>query len=200
MTHLLVERAARGQLPGWAALGEKRRRHVERVAGLLEDWAVAGSLPSEERTRWIAAGYLHDAVKEKPEEELRALLSGQDRALPEPLLHGPAVAELMRREGVDDCELLLACAYHTFGNPEFGRTGWALYVADFLEPGRDRANEWRAGLRARMPGEMADVIREVLGARIIYRLEEGRPVRQETIACWNLMAEGQSWASASERP
>ena len=198
MTHLLVQRAACGQLPAWAALGEKRRRHVERVAGLLEDWAVAGSLPSEERTRWIAAGYLHDAVKEKPEEELRALLSGQDRALPEPLLHGPAVAELMRREGVDDRELLLALAYHTLGHPEFGRIGWALYVADFLEPGRDFANEWRAGLRARMPGEMADVIKEILGSRIIYRLEQGHHVHQETITCWNLMAEGQSWAGASE--
>ncbi len=192
MTHLLVERAARGQLPAWAALGEKRRRHVERVAGLLEGWAVAGNLPSEERTRWIAAGYLHDAVKEKPEDELRALLSGKDRALPESLLHGPAVAEIMRREGVDDRELLLALAYHTLGHPEFGRIGWALYVADFLEPGRDLANEWRAGLRARMPGEMADVTKEVLGSRIIYRLEQGQHVHQETITCWNLMAEGQS--------
>tara|TARA_Y100000588_G_scaffold138007_1_gene151772 strand:- start:966 stop:1547 length:582 start_codon:yes stop_codon:yes gene_type:complete len=192
VTHLLVERAARGQLPAWAALGEKRRRHVERVAGLLEGWAVAGNLPSEERTRWIAAGYLHDAVKEKPEDELRALLSGKDRALPESLLHGPAVAEIMRREGVDDRELLLALAYHTLGHPEFGRIGWALYVADFLEPGRDLANEWRAGLRARMPGEMADVTKEVLGSRIIYRLEQGQHVHQETITCWNLMAEGQS--------
>ena len=43
MTHPLVERAACGQLPPWAVLGDKRRRHVERVAGLLEDWAVAGS-------------------------------------------------------------------------------------------------------------------------------------------------------------
>ena len=198
MTHPLVERAARGQLPAWAELGEKRRRHVERVAGLLDDWAAAGRLPSQERTRWIAAGYLHDAVKEKPEEELRALLSGQDRALPEPLLHGPAVAELMRRDGVEDDELLLALTYHTLGHPELGRTGHALYAADFLEPGRDLANEWRAGLRARMPGEMMEVTKEILGSRIIYLLEQGRPVRVETISFWNLMAGGQSWAGVSE--
>ena len=198
MIHPLVERAAHGQLPVWAELGEKRRRHAERVAGLLDDWAIAGELPPEERTRWIAAGYLHDAVKEKPEEELRSLLSGQDRGLPEPLLHGPAVAELMRREGVDDGELLLALAYHTLGHPELGRTGWALYAADFLEPGRDLANEWRAGLRARMPGEMTEVMKEILGARIIYLLEHGHPIQQQTISFWNLMAEGQSWAGVSE--
>ena len=194
----MVERAARGQLPAWAALGEKRLRHVERVAGLLDDWAVAGSLPPEERTRWIAAGYLHDAVKEKPAEELRALLSGEDRALPEPLLHGPAVAELMRRGGVDDGELLLALAQHTLGHPDLGRTGWALYAADFLEPGRDLANEWRAGLRARMPGEMTEVVKEILVARIVRLLENHNPVRWETMAFWNRMAEGQLWAGASE--
>jgi HD superfamily phosphohydrolase YqeK len=198
MTHPLIERAAQGQLPAWAAVGEKRRKHIERVAGLLEDWAVAGSLPNEERIRWVAAGYLHDAVKEKPEAELRALLQGDERELPEPILHGPAVAELLRREGVDDRELLLALAYHTLGHPDLGRTGCVLYAADFLEPGRDLANEWRAGLRARMPGEIQDVVKEILAARIVYLLEQGRPIRPETMAFWNRLAEGQSWAGASE--
>ena len=198
MIHPLVERAARGQMPPWSAVGEKRRRHIERVAGLLEDWALTGNLPAEERTRWIAAGYLHDALKEKPEEELRALVTGADRDLPEPLLHGPAVAELLRREGVDDEALLAALAYHTLGHPDLERTGYALYAADFLEPGRDLSNEWRAGLRARMPGEMAEVVREILAARIVYLIERRRPVRKETIAFWNRLAEGQPWASSSE--
>ena len=197
MIHPVIEKAAEGQLPAWAALGEKRRKHVGRVAGLLEDWAMMGNVPADERTRWVAAGYLHDAVKGKPEAELRALLTGAQRDLPEPILHGPAVAELLRREGVDDRELLLALAYHTLGHPDLGRTGCALYAADFLEPGRDLANEWRAGLRSRMPGEMFDVVKEILGARIVHLLEHGRPVRAETIGFWNRLAEGQPWAGAS---
>lgn len=198
MIHPVIEKAARGQLPAWAAVGKKRRKHIERVAGLLEDWAVAGSLPAEERIRWVAAGYLHDAVKEKPEAELRAVLDGGLRELPEALLHGPAVAELLRREGVEDEELLRALAYHTLGHPSLGRTGYVLYAADFLEPGRDLANEWRAGLRSRMPGEMLEVVKEILAARIVYLLEQGRPVRAETIGFWNRVAEGQPWAGASE--
>ena len=198
MSHPVVERAAQGQLPAWAALGEKRRKHVERVAGLLEDWAVAGRLPAVERTRWVAAGYLHDAVKEKPEAELRALLEGSPECdWPEPLLHGPAVAHLLRREGIVDEELLLALTYHTLGHARLGRTGCALYAADFLEPGRDLKNEWRAGLRARMPGEMVDVVKEILASRIVWLLEQGRPVRPETMAFWNRLAEGASWAAAS---
>lgn len=198
MVHPIVERAARGQLPPWSAVGDKRLRHIERVAGLLDDWAIAGSLPAEERTRWIAAGYLHDALKEKPEDELRALLSGEERDLPEPLLHGPAVAALLRREGVEDDELLRALTYHTLGHPDLGRTGCALYAADFLEPGRDLSNKWRASLRGRMPGEMADVVKEIVAARIQFLLERGRPVRSETIGFWNRIAEGQPWAGASE--
>lgn len=198
MIHPVIQKAARGQLPAWAAVGEKRRKHIERVAGLLEDWAVAGSLPAEERIRWVAAGYLHDAVKEKPEGELRAVLDGGLRELPEALLHGPVVAELLRRDGVEDEELLRALAYHTLGHPNLGRTGYVLYAADFLEPGRDLANEWRAGLRSRMPGEMLEVVKEILAARIVYLLEQGRPVRGETIGFWNRIAEGQPWAGASE--
>ena len=198
MTHPLVARAAQGQLPPWAEMGEKRRRHIERVAGLLEDWAIAARLPAEERTRWVAAGYLHDALKEKPEAELRALLPDPERDLPEALLHGPAVAVRLRQEGVEDEELLMALAYHTLGHPELGRTGCALYAADFLEPGRDLANEWRAGLRARMPGEMADVAKEIVAARIGFLVERGRPLRWETVAFWNRMAEGQGWAGGSE--
>ena len=198
MTHPLVERAACGQLPPWAVLGDKRRRHVERVAGLLEDWAVAGGLPAAERMRWVAAGYLHDALRERPEAELRTLLTGVHRELPQPLLHGPAAAEMLRREGVEDRELLTAIAYHTLGHPDLGRTGCALYAADFLEPGRDLRNEWRAGLRARMTGEMVEVVREILASRIIHLLEHVQPVRAETMAFWNRMAEGQPWAGSSE--
>jgi 2-amino-4-hydroxy-6-hydroxymethyldihydropteridine diphosphokinase len=198
VAHPLVEQAARGKLPPWSAVGEKRMRHIERVAGLLEDWASVGGLSAEERTRWVAAGYLHDALKEKPEDELRALLAGEDRDLPEPILHGPAVAMMLRREGVDDEELLRALAYHTLGHPELGRTGSALYAADFLEPGRDLKNEWRAALRARMPGEIAAVVKEILAARINFLIEQGRPVRRETVEFWNRVAEGQAWASSSE--
>jgi len=198
LTHPLVERAARGLLPAWAALGERRRCHVERVAGLLEDWAIGVGLPADERTRWVAAGYLHDALKGKPEPELRALLSDELRELPEPVLHGPAVGVMLRREGVEDGELLAAVTWHTLGHPDLGRTGYALYAADFLEPGRELKNEWRAALRARMPGEMDEVVKEIVAARIAFLLEGGRPLRKETVGFWNRMAEGQPWAGSSE--
>lgn len=199
MAHPVVERAARGDLPSWAVLGDKRRRHVERVAALLEDWAWAGRLEDDDRTRWVAAGYLHDAVKDVPSSRLREVLDGSALAdLPDPLLHGPASAAFLARDGVDDADLLLAVGYHTLGHPRLGALGRALYAADFLEPGRDLRNAWRGELRGRMPGELDAVVKEILRARIHHLMDEGRPVRPETVAFWNTMVTGKPWASASE--
>ena len=95
-------------------------------------------------------------------------------------------------------ELVDALRYHTLGHERFGRLGCALFAADFLEPGRDIKQKWRRGLRGRMPAELESVTREILQARVIYLVKEGRPVRPETMGFWNSMAGGDPWARASE--
>jgi len=164
----------------------------------MEEWARKLDLDDAERTRWLAVGWLHDSLKDAPEEQLRELLDEDLAKLPTPVLHGPAAAEMLRREGVEDPGLLRAVAYHTLGHPDFDSVGTALFAADFLEPGRRAKRRWRADLRSRMPKERKRVIRTILEARIKYLLEEGRPVRPETIAFWNCIAEGDPWARASE--
>jgi len=196
--HPLVVAAARGEVPPWARFGAKRRAHAGRVAALMGGWADRLGLDAAERIRWLAAAWLHDSLKEAPEGELRALLHGALGELPVPVLHGPAVAERLRQDGVDDRGLLTAVAYHTLGHPDFGPVGRALFAADFLEPGRRQRKRWRASLRARMPEDEPRVVREILEARIAYLLSEGRPVRPETISFWNRLAEGDAWARASE--
>lgn len=196
--HPLIEDAARGGFPPWARLGPERRAHVERVAGLLEDWARKRGVDEPTRQRWLAAARLHDCLKEASAGELRDLLDGELAELPEPVLHGPAAAARLRREGVEDEDLLRAVAYHTLGHPELGEAGRMLYIADFLEPGRHLRNAWRAELRRRMPHDAECVLKEIVRARIEYLLEDGRPVRPETMAFWNRLAGGEAWARASE--
>jgi HD superfamily phosphohydrolase YqeK len=183
-----VERAARGELPAWAVVGPRRRAHIARVAALLDDWAISLGVPSEERARWQAAAWLHDALRDAPSRDLRPLCPPVVRDLPGPLLHGPAAAEKLRAEGVTDSLLLNAVAYHTVGCADFGDVGRALYLADFLEPGRGFEPLWRASLRARMPHRLEDVLREVAGARIAHLVEVGKMIRPETIAFWNQIA------------
>jgi 2-amino-4-hydroxy-6-hydroxymethyldihydropteridine diphosphokinase len=183
-----VERAAAGELPGWAEAGASRRAHMARVAALLEAWARALELPAEDRVRWAAAGHLHDVLRGADAESLRRRVPPAMAGLPKRILHGPAAAERLRIEGVVDGAMLRAVAYHTLGHPDFGSLGQALYVADFLEPGRDLLNDWREGLRARMPGELTAVVREILGARIAYLVGRGNALRAETVAFWNSLA------------
>lgn len=186
--HPVVERAARGELPAWAQANAPRRAHMDRVAGLLRAWAEALGLPEVERVRWMAAAYLHDALRNADPESLRPRVAPALAALPGRLLHGPAAAGCLWVDGVRDGELLEAVSYHTLGHPRFAALGRALYAADFLEPGRELLEEWRAELRGRMPAELADVTREVLGARITYLVGRAGTLRPETVAFWNALA------------
>ncbi|MDX1646933.1 MAG: HD domain-containing protein [Longimicrobiales bacterium] len=185
----IIDEAAEGTLPGWAVAGPERREHMVRVAELLDVWTEALTLPEEERRRWRAAGHLHDALRDADPDALRSRVPPALRTLPGALLHGPAAAERLRVDGVEDGELLDAVSFHTVGSPTFRTLGRALYAADFLEPGRPYRPDWRAELRGRMPGEMDAVVREILRARIRHRLDTGHVVLPRTWAFWNTLVE-----------
>lgn len=162
---------------------------MERVAKLLGAWAETLGLDAEEAARWRAAGFLHDALRDAEPEALRPRVSPELAALPASLLHGPAAAERLRVDGVDDGELLRAIAFHTVGSSDFRRLGRALYAADFLEPGRPYLPDWRAELRGRMPAELDGVVEEIIRARIRHRLDLGEQVLPRTLDFWNGLVE-----------
>lgn len=186
----LLEAAAAGTLPEWASASRRRRAHMERVADLMGEWADALDLPRQERVRWRAAGYLHDALRDAPPDELRPFVPDSLRTLAPGLLHGPAAAQRLREDGVTDEPLLHAIAYHTIGHRDLDTLGRALYIADFVEPGRRHQPARLAALRARMPHEMDDVLREVLRARMERHIAEGRMIRTETAQFWNSLGHG----------
>lgn len=183
-----LHEARAGRLPSWAVVRPERRAHIERVAALMDAWALALRLDESERARWRAAAWLHDALRDATDEELRPLVDPSLRLLPTPLLHGPAVARRLADEGVDDEALLLAVAYHTLGSARFDRLGRMLYAADYLEPGRTFRAEDRAAQRARMPHALDDVLASIVRARLIHLLDLRRPIRSETLEFWNALA------------
>lgn len=184
-----MEKAADGWLPEWAVATDERRAHMGRVADLLGSWAGSLGLDREERVRWRASGHLHDALRDEDPEALRPRVPPDVRELPGPFLHGPAAAERLRVDGVEDGELLTALAFHTVGDPRFRRLGRALYAADFLEPGRPYRPDWRAKLRGRMPDDLDAVVSEILRSRIEHRLERGERIFPRTLAFWNRLVE-----------
>lgn len=196
--HPWVAAAAIGVLPDWAVARKKRRAHMARVAELLREWGkVRGDDPLDVQ-RWSAVGYLHDVLRDADPGELRAGLSRPLDHMPDEIIHGPAAADLLRRGGVTDEPLLTAVAFHSLGSPSFDDIGKALYVADFVEPGRKVQPKWRARLRDEMPEGLDSVAQAVVGKRVQFLIKKRRPVPPETLGLWNVLAAGRPWASASE--
>lgn len=181
--HPLVSAAGReDRFPEWARCEAGRREHALRVAELMEGWAEELELPRTDQVRWRAAAVLHDALRDARTEELRPWT---DLDWPAPILHAPACAGRLRREGVEDEELLRAIAYHPVGHPDFSDLGAYLFMADFLEPGREFLEEPRQRIRLLLPEQKEEGLRSVVALRIAHRLEQRGEIRPETVELWN---------------
>jgi 2-amino-4-hydroxy-6-hydroxymethyldihydropteridine diphosphokinase len=157
-------------LPPWAQVTPERRAHIERVVALLQRWAEVMGVSSTEKDRWLRAGWLHDALRDAPFKDAFA--------------HGPAAADRAAATGEKDPGVLAAIRYHTVGSAEWDDVGRMLYLADFLEPGRDDDPE-RERLSRWVPTQRDAVLREVARRRIDWVLRSGWPLPDGTVAFWN---------------
>jgi HD superfamily phosphohydrolase YqeK len=170
-------------LPSWAIISEKRRAHVARVVALLDAWATAMAVPPDEAAAWRDAGRWHDALRDADEHTLRAITD--DTVRPFGLLHGPAAARHLERDGEARADVVEAIRWHTVGQVTWSRVGRALYMADFLEPGRTFMQADRAFLAHRVPSAFDEVFRQVVRLRLEWSLREGKSLEVETVTLWN---------------
>jgi len=171
------------KLPAWAQVSPKRLQHIERVVALLESWATEMRLPEDEASRWIAAGTLHDALRDAPEAMLRALTS--DGTSVAEILHGPAAAVRAEQDGERRHDVLDAVRFHTVGAAHWGSTGKALYMADFLEPGRRFLTSERAFIAAQVPREFDSAFRQCVRLRLEWSLKQDGELFPQSVALWN---------------
>lgn len=171
------------QLPSWAKVSDKRLSHIQRVTDLLDGWAAELGLSPDEARNWHDVGAWHDALRDAGESELRRWAG--DTGWPLTVLHGPAVAKRLEVDGETRGDVLDAIRWHTLGNPDWGRTGRALYMADFLEPGRPFSRGERAFLARTLPRDFDGVFRQVVQLRLEWTVREGKPVFPEIAALWN---------------
>lgn len=173
----------RPTLPEWAIVSPERREHIGRVAELAGRWALEMGVPESERQRWLRAVWLHDALRDAPEKVLARW--APDAPGPVALRHGPASAARASEDGETDRGVLDAVRYHSIGLAEWDMVGRVLYCADYLEPGRKFAREWRAELAERFPSQPSLVLRQVARARVGHLVSSGRPLLEPTVRFWN---------------
>jgi 2-amino-4-hydroxy-6-hydroxymethyldihydropteridine diphosphokinase len=170
-------------LPGWSITSSRRREHIGRVVALLNRWAASLSLDEREARAWHDAGAWHDALRDADERDLREMTGEPHRPLG--LLHGPAAAAKLERDGEPRRDVLDAIRWHTVGSATWSRTGRALYMADFLEPGRSFMQADRAFLADQVPFAFDATFRQVVRMRLEWVLREGKGLTNETVALWN---------------
>ena len=94
--------------------------------------------------RFVLAGLLHDCAKDISSENMFKLCKEYNievdiyqKAQPA-LLHGALGAEIAKHEfGIDDAEILRSIKYHTTGCENMGMLEKIIYMADYIEPGRE---------------------------------------------------------------
>ncbi|WP_412523554.1 bis(5'-nucleosyl)-tetraphosphatase (symmetrical) YqeK [Enterococcus sp. S23] len=121
-------------------MSERRFLHVLGVEETAV--ALAAKYGASEEKASIAA-LTHDYAKERPDEEFELIIQ-RDGYDPELLAYGNAIwhglvgASMVERElGIEDEEILQAIRLHTTGAAEMSLLDKIIYVADYIEPGRD---------------------------------------------------------------
>ncbi len=173
------------KLPKWAVASDKRRAHIARVTALLDAWSDGMSLSADERQAWHDAGRWHDALRDADDAVLRA--NADDPSRPSGMLHGSAAARWLLRDGESRQDVLDAVRWHTTGWTGWSSVGRALYMADFLEPGRSFMQADRAFLANLVPVKFDAVFRQVVRLRLEWALREGKGLARETVALWDVV-------------
>ena len=124
-------------------LGYGRFVHTMGVAEIAAGLAVRYGVDME---RAELAGLLHDCAKCLTLSKMRKICDKAGMEISEyeaenpALLHSKAGRVLaMTRYGVTDSEILSAIEFHTTGRPAMSLLEKIIFVADYIEPGRDTA-------------------------------------------------------------
>lgn len=168
------------------ALDKDRWEHTKGVAYTACCLAMAHGADMEQA---MLAGFLHDCAKCIPNEEKLALckkykvdLTDVEKRNPY-LIHAKLGAYLAKKDyGVDDPEILHAIRVHTTGAPEMSLLDKILFVADYIEPDRDKAR--RLGeLREKAFRDLDETLLCILSDTVLYLSKGTReidPMTEET--------------------
>jgi len=121
-------------------MSEKRFNHVLRVEKKALELAKKYQVDLEKAS---IAALTHDYAKERPDDEMISIIhtEGFSEDLLEygnPIWHGVLGAYLVKKElGISDKEILDAITIHTTGAKDMSELAKVIYVADYIEDGRD---------------------------------------------------------------
>jgi predicted HD superfamily hydrolase involved in NAD metabolism len=162
----------------------QRFAHIERVAALAKDIALAHSLDAE---RAYLAGILHDVARDLPSDELLRLAPPETEAdADNPLaVHGRAGRAILEQWGITDTVVLDAVEEHVTGPRDGNLLSICVYVADVSEPGRG-VND---NIRELAFLDLERAYHEALTCKVHYLQSKGRMVHPRTLEAYQRLLE-----------
>ncbi|MCU9613948.1 bis(5'-nucleosyl)-tetraphosphatase (symmetrical) YqeK [Caldibacillus lycopersici] len=167
-------------------LPEKRYIHT---LGVLETALDLARVYGCDEKKTELAAIFHDYAKYRPEEEMRNIIIQEH--FPEDLLHyhselwhAPAGAYLVKKElGIDDKDIFQAIYYHTTGRPGMTLIEKIIFIADYIEPGRQFPGVDE--VRALAKKNLDDAILQASRNTIAFLMKKNAPIYPDTFHTYN---------------
>ncbi|ALC89869.1 phosphohydrolase [Bacillus sp. FJAT-18017] len=139
------------------------------------------------------AAIFHDIAKFRPKEEMKQIIL--QNGYPEDLLsfnpelwHAPVGAFLAQKEaGIQDEEILGAIRYHTSGRPGMSLLEKIIYLADYIEPGRNFPGVEETRKLAEESLDLA--LTQAVKNTIMFLMNRNQTVYPETFLTYNDLIE-----------
>lgn len=142
------------------------------------------------------AGLLHDCAKHYSEEKILQSCEKYNISMTEVerenpfLLHAKLGAFLaMHKYHVEDEEIIGAILVHTTGKPDMTLLDKILYVADYIEPGRQKAPNLEE-IRTLAFKDLDEALRRILEETITYLKEQEKPLDEMSLRAWEYYKDG----------
>ena len=139
------------------------------------------------------AGLMHDCAKRYTDNELIARCAKHNVELTEAEISAPAVIHAKygawlaeHKYGIHDPEILDAIRCHTTGKPEMGTLDKILYIADYIEPRRDKADNL-GEMRYLAFRDLDQTMYEILAGTLNYLDKKGSRVDPMTMQAFEYM-------------
>jgi len=169
-----------------ARLTERRRAHSHRVAA--EAAVLAQRFGASPQAAELA-GLLHDYCRELSDEDTLAAAARHgievgpvEARRPKHILHGPVAAAELAEAGLRP-DVVRAIALHTVGGPGMTVLDRCVYLADFLEPGRDFSGVQE--VRALALTSLDDAVAAATRITLLDLIGRGRGVVPAALAMYN---------------
>lgn len=168
------------------ALPEKRYLHT---IGVLETALELSKKYGGDPKKIELAAIFHDYAKYRPDEEMKQIIIRE--SLPKQLLdfhkelwHAPVGAYLVQNElGIEDEEIYNAIYNHTTGRPNMSIIEKIIFVADYIEPGREFPGVDEARELAKVDIDLAVLF--AIANTIIFLTNKRVPIYPDTYLTYN---------------